>query len=341
MVAILLGAAAWGSTGTVAHFAPKAASPVSIGAARIVLGGGLLLLLAVRNRAGRAEVLGLLRGRLAVRTGVVAAGRGSLAVRTGVVTAGRQRLAVLLAVLLAMVAVAGYQVCFFAAVRETGVAIGTIVAIGSAPVLAGVIARLTGGPPPGRRWLIATGAAVAGCAVLISGGQSAGVNLPGIGLALLAGLSYACYAVAAARLISGGGSPTSVMGLLFGGAAVLLAPVLAATSPGWLISGRGLAVVGYLGVLTTVLAYLLYGVGLRSVPVPVAVTLGLAEPAVAALLGLVVLGERLTGQAVAGLVLIGSALAILTVRRRAAGPAAADSGQLPGEVSAGAGGAGS
>jgi DME family drug/metabolite transporter len=95
-------------------------------------------------------------------------------------------------VLLAMVAVAGYQLCFFAAVHKTGVAVGTIVAIGSAPVLAGVIARLTGGPAPGRRWLIATGAAVAGCAVLISGGQSAGVNLPGIGLALLAGLSYAC-----------------------------------------------------------------------------------------------------------------------------------------------------
>jgi DME family drug/metabolite transporter len=131
------------------------------------------------------------------------------------------------------------------------------------------------------------------------------------------------------------------MGLLFGGAAVLLTPVLAATSPGWLISGRGLAVVGYLGVVTTVLAYLLYGVGLRTVPVQVAVTLGLAEPAVAALLGLVVLGERLTAQAVAGLVLIGSALAILTIGRRAAGPAAADSRQLPGEVSAGAGGGGS
>jgi drug/metabolite transporter, DME family len=312
VAAILLGAAAWGSTGTVAHFAPAPASPVSIGAARIVLGGGLLLLLAVRNRAGRREVVGLLRGSTAIR----------------------------LAIVLAMAAVAGYQLCFFAAVQKTGVAIGTIVAIGSAPVLAGVITRLTGGPVPGRRWLIATAAAVAGCAVLISGGQSAGVNLPGVGLALLAGLSYACYAVAAARLIGGGGSPIAVMGLLFGGAAVLLTPVLAATSPGWLASTRGLVVIGYLGVVTTVLAYLLYGSGLRTVPAPVAVTLGLAEPAVAALLGLVVLGEQLTGQAVAGLVLIGSALAILTAGRRTARPADLDSGQLPGGISAGAGGGG-
>ena len=46
--------------------------------------------------------------------------------------------------------------------------------------------------------------------------------------------------------------------------------------------------------MTTAVAYLLYGRGLRTVPAPVAVTLGLAEPVVAALLALVVLGEQLT-----------------------------------------------
>ncbi len=42
-VAILLGAAAWGSTGTAAHFAPAGASAASIGAARIAVGGVLLV----------------------------------------------------------------------------------------------------------------------------------------------------------------------------------------------------------------------------------------------------------------------------------------------------------
>src|ERR1700685_4509757 len=46
----------------------------------------------------------------------------------------------------APVAVACYQLCFFSAVRLTGVAIGTVVAIGSAPVFTGLISRLTGGP---------------------------------------------------------------------------------------------------------------------------------------------------------------------------------------------------
>jgi DME family drug/metabolite transporter len=145
--------------------------------------------------------------------------------------------------------------------------------------------------------------------VLITGGQASGVRPGGVVLALAAGLCYAVYAVAAARMITTGSADSAVMGLIFGGAAVLLAPVLAASSAAWLLSLRGLAVVGYLGVVTTVLAYLLYGRGLRTVPVPTATTLGLAEPAVAAMLGLIVLHERLSGAAIAGLVLVGLALA--------------------------------
>ena len=75
--------------------------------------------------------------------------------------------------LLAAAAVGGYQVCFFAAVRMTGVAIGTVVAIGSAPVLTGALARLTGGTRLDLRWMAATAAAVAGCAVLVTGGHGA------------------------------------------------------------------------------------------------------------------------------------------------------------------------
>jgi len=286
--AVLLGAAAWGSTGTAAHFAPAGASSVSVGAARIVLGGAVLLVMAAARRRSRGELRAMLGSR--------GAGRAGLA--------------------LATVSVSAYQLCFFSAVRLTGVAIGTVVAIGSAPVLTGLISRLTGGGALTRRWMLATAGAVSGCVVLVTGGRAAGVSLPGVGLALAAGLCYSCYAVAAARLISRGTGERAVMAALFGGGAVILAPVLAATSTGWLLSARGLAVTVYLGVVTTVAAYLLYGRGLRSVPAPAAVTLGLAEPLVAALLGLVVLGERLSGASVAGLVLVGLALAALAVPGR-------------------------
>lgn len=294
---MLLGAAAWGSTGTAAHFAPAGTSSASIGAARIALGGLLLLAFAVSTAGRRLDIRRLL-----------AVGRRARA-----------------ALVLAAVAVGGYQLCFFTAVRMTGVAIGTVVAIGSAPVFTGALSRLTGGPRLDVRWMAATAAAVAGCVVLVTGGQAGGVGAGGVGaggvgLALAAGCCYAIYAVAASRLIRAGNSETAVMGLLFGGAAVLLAPVLAAGSPGWLLTARGLALIAYLGVVTTALAYLFYGRGLRTVSAPVAVTLGLAEPVVAAILGLVVLGERLTITDFVGLALVGLALATLVGARAPVAP---------------------
>jgi DME family drug/metabolite transporter len=294
---VLLGAAAWGSTGTAAHFAPAGTSSASIGAARIALGGLLLLAFAVSTAGRRLDIRRLLAASRRARAALV----------------------------LAAVAVGGYQLCFFTAVRMTGVAIGTVVAIGSAPVFTGALSRLTGGPRLDVRWMAATAAAAAGCVVLVTGGQAGGVGAGGVGaggvgLALAAGCCYAIYAVAASRLIRAGNSETAVMGLLFGGAAVLLAPVLAAGSPGWLLTARGLALTAYLGVVTTALAYLFYGRGLRTVSAPVAVTLGLAEPVVAAILGLVVLGERLTITDFVGLALVGLALATLVGARAPVAP---------------------
>jgi DME family drug/metabolite transporter len=287
-VAVLAGAVAWGSTGTAAHFAPAGASSLSVAAARIVTGGALLAAVALRRRESRAGLRALLRGQPHARA----------------------------LTLLAAVAVSGYQLCFFSCVRLTGVAVGTAVAIGSAPVLTGALSRLTGGPRLGRRWMAATAGAVAGVTVLVAGGQAASANPAGVSLALAAGLCYSVYALAAAGLISSGTPAASVMAAFFGVAAVLLLPVLVLTSPGWVLTPRGLAVTGYLGIVTTALAYLLYGRGLRTVPAPVAVTLGLAEPAVAAILGLTLLGEQLSGAGLAGLSLIGMALVVLAAPGR-------------------------
>ncbi len=312
---VLLAAVLWGTTGTAAAFVPSGATPVSVGAARIVI-GGLLLLLLVAWPAGPGPRAGARSGagpgyRSGSRAG--SAGRGSGLRR--LLSPGIARWAGVGAA-----SVAAYQISFFSAVATTGVAVGTVVAIGSAPVLTGVVSRLAGGPPPSRQWMLATAAAIAGAVVLVTAGQAAGVHLAGVCLGLLAGFSYAVYAVVAAHLITGGLSERAVMGGLFGGGAVLLLPLLAAGPLGWLLTVRGAAVAVHLGVVTTAVAYLLYARGLRTVPAPVAVTLGLAEPAVAALLALIVLGERLSPQAVTGIVLIGLALAVLahpgTVRRR-------------------------
>lgn len=278
---VVVAAALWGTTGTAAAFAPSAASPISVGAARIVFGGLLLLVLAIRGG--------------------------------GLVRLIRRNRTTRIQVALGVIGIAAYQICFFSAVATTGVAIGTMVTIGSAPVLTGLLARLQGQHALSLRWAIATAAAIAGCVTLITGGRTSAADLFGVCLAVLAGASYACYAVIASRLITAGAHEQMVMGALFGGGGLLLVPVLLASSPEWLLEPRGIAVAAYLAVFATTVGYLLYGKGLRSTPVAIAATLTLAEPAVAALLGVLVLGEQLTGSAVSGLALIGLALLVLMI----------------------------
>jgi DME family drug/metabolite transporter len=220
---------------------------------------------------------------------------------------------------------AAYQLCFFAAVSRAGVATATVVAIGSSPVFTGLLARLLLGSALSRAWMLATVGAVTGCAVLVTGGHVTGAAQPaqrlGVVLALAAGAGYAVYGVLASGLIRSGLAPRTVMGAIFGTAAVLLSPVLALSSPGWILSPRGLLVTAHLAIVATFLAYLLYGTGLRVTPVATAATLSLAEPATAALLGLVVLGEHLTVIATAGLALLGMSLIVLTLPRGEAGGA--------------------
>ncbi|WP_396447179.1 EamA family transporter [Actinomadura sp.] len=273
---VLLAASLWGTTGTVRTFA-GGASAFSIAASRIVIGGAVLLALAACTRRGAG-----LRRLLGNRRNLPLVGAGAAAI-------------------------AVYQSAFFVAAGRTGVAAGTVVTIGSAPVFAGAIGLLTRRSRPAGRWAAATAGAVAGCALLIGGGRDAGVEPAGIALALLSGLSYAVYATIASALISRGEEDRAVVGALFGAAAVPLLPVLR-TGSGWLLTGEGALIALYLGVVATAGGYLLFARGLRTTPATTATTLTLAEPAVAAALGTVLLGERLGAAALAGLALLAASL---------------------------------
>ena len=282
---LVLGAAVlWGTTGTAQALGPPGASPVAVGAARILVAGTALVALAAWR--------GTLHGSRPWPPGpTLAAG----------------------------VAMAAYQPLFFAGVRATGVAVGTMVAIGSAPVLAGLGAWARG-ERPGGRWAAATALAVAGCALLLLPGQ-ARVDPAGVLLALGAGAAYATYLLASKALLASR-PVTAVVAVSFGLAALLLAPVLAATGAGPLLTPRGLAVALHLGLVATALAYLLYGRGLAGTSVATAATLSLAEPLTAALLGTLLLGERPEPVAAAGAALLLCGLALLAVpgRRAAALP---------------------
>jgi DME family drug/metabolite transporter len=274
---ILAAAVLWGTTGTAQAFAPHGAQPASVGAVRLVVGGFALLLFAAVRGAFRGQKQWL---------------------SSASITAG--------------VCIALYQLCFFAGVSRTGVAAGTIVAIGSAPIFAGLLGLVIRGERQGWRWGLATSLAVLGCAALVADRGELRVNLFGLLLALGAGLAYATYAVASKGLLEKQ-SPEAAMAIVFCLGAVLLLPVLVTSDLTWIATPHGLGVALHLGLVTTAFAYILFARGLRLIPVATAVSLSLAEPLTAALLGLVVLGEQLTLLAFSGIGLIFSGLIFLSI----------------------------
>jgi DME family drug/metabolite transporter len=269
----------WGTTGTAQAFAPSGFDHKVIGALRLLVGGVALLGLAIYRRE-----LGRLR---------------DWNWRT---------------LFLAAAFTASYQLCFFAAVARTGVAVGTIVGIGSAPVLGGFLGRVFRGEKLSRRWMIATFLAIAGCSLLgLSGGDIA-VDPIGILLAVGAGAAYAAYTLMIKGLLEQH-APNAVMALVVCIGAVLVSPVLVNCNLDWLLQPRSIAVAMHLGLATMALSYWLFARGLQTVQVATAVTLSLAEPMTAATLGIVVLGEVLNAQAFTGICLIFAGLVVLFIRR--------------------------
>ncbi|MBE2315472.1 EamA family transporter [Solirubrobacter sp. CPCC 204708] len=283
---VLLASLCFGTTGTAQALGPAGLSPAGVGAARILIGGALLVLVALLADGLR----GLPRRPL----------------------------------LLAAAAVAAYQLSFFAAVADTGVAVGTIVALGSAPALAGALEWLVERRAPTRAWAIATALACAGVAMLALAGADASISVLGVALALVAGASYAGYTYAAKQMLQAGHTPERVMAGAFGLGAVVLLPVLFITGAEWLATTDGLLLAVFLGVVPTAGAYLLFARGLKRLSAAETATLTLAEPLTATLLGVIVLSEALNAPAAVGAALILSGLLVLAapeVRRPVTVPA--------------------
>ena len=97
----------------------------------------------------------------------------------------------------------------------------------------------------------------------------------------------------------------------------MLVPVARRSSGvGWVASAGGLALALWLGIVTVAVAYPLLARGLELVGVGATATLTLAEPATAAVLGLVVLGERLDPAGWVGLVLVAAGVGVEAPRVR-------------------------
>lgn len=293
VVFVLIASALFGTTGTAQHFGAAGVDVVSLGAARIVVGGTALAVVALA-----------LRRR----------GRATPAIET---TAASRRTQVL-AVLLGGIGVIAYQPTFFLGTERNGIAIGTLVALGSAPLFTGAVSWALTRRFPGARWAVATATALMGLALLGGGAGPTEAGMDPVGLAgsLGAGLSYAIYTLASKRLLDAGWAGSSAMGAVFGTAAVFGIVVLLGTDMSWLATGPGAAATAWLGLATVLLAYLFFAAGLTGLSAPTVSTLTLAEPLTATLLGVLIVGERLEASSVAGLVALAVGIAILAIPAR-------------------------
>ncbi len=270
----------WGTTGTAQAFAPAGFDPRVIGALRLLIGGIALLLLAIKRK------------------------------ELGKFSDWKLR-----PLFLAAAFTACYQLCFFAAVAKTGVAVGTIIGIGSAPIAGGLLGLFFRGERPGKRWIIATVLAISGCSLLSFSGGEVAIDPFGILLALGAGLSYAAYTLMIKGLLEEH-APNAIMAIVVCLGAVMLSPVLFQIDFNWLLQPRSIGVVLHLGLASMALSYWLFARGLHTVQVGTAVTLSLAEPMTAATFGILLLGEQLNAQAFLGISLIFFGLVVLVVKGR-------------------------
>jgi DME family drug/metabolite transporter len=214
-------------------------------------------------------------------------------------------------VLVAGAAMAAYNLTFFAGVKASSVAVGTAIALGSGPIWAGLLQIAATRRSPAGAWWLGTLLAVAGGSWMVIGSaQQLNITAWGVGLCLLSGLSYAAYTLISKRMVSDTPAPIVTL-CVFLCAAAIAVPLALAVSGVPETSLRGWAVVVYLGVVATGVAYLLFTHALGRISGTTAVSMGLAEPLTAFVLAILVIGEHPPPAAFAGLALVMLGLALV------------------------------
>ena len=285
VIAILFAAVVWGTTGTAATFAPEV-SAAAIGAAAMGLGG-------------IAQALW--------------AGRGILNQRARL---WQQRRLLIIGAL----AVAVYPLAFYGAMRLAGVTVGTVITIGSAPLLSALIEYLLDGRRLTLRWSFGAAVGLIGMGLIcLAEGDAHGsaVSAPsvplGVLLGLIGGFTYALYSWSARRMMLQGTRSAVAMGATFGLGGLLLMPVLAVSGGVFLASWTNAAVGLYMAAVPMFLGYIAFGYGLARVEASTATVITLFEPVVAAVLAVVIVGERLPPLGWVGVALVIGCLAIITL----------------------------
>ncbi len=276
---VVLASVLFGTTGTAQAILNADASGFQVGVARQIV-GGLALLIIVRLM-NQQSILKYLR----TPAGLFAAA-GTLL----------------------------YQITFFVGVSNLGVALGTVIALGSAPIFTMVLGRVFLKELITRMQLLVTFLVLVGIWFLVTKpDQSFQINL-GLLAGLGAGLGYAIYTTSSKIMMTQGAQPTTAMTVAFAGPVPIALILFGLSDPSWILSQAGFATALYLGLIPTALAYIFFGIGLRTLTASTVATITLLEPVVASAFGVLLLNEVLSSTQAVGIVLVMLGLLILGIK---------------------------
>jgi DME family drug/metabolite transporter len=130
-------------------------------------------------------------------------------------------------------------------------------------------------------------------------------------MAIGAGASFAGYTLISKSMMKTQ-PPRATSAVVFMLSAILLTPLLWQSDLSWMLTPKGWGTSLYIGFIATCAAYFLFAKGLTGVPASAAVTLSLAEPLTASLLGVFFIGEMLSLSSWLGIVLMMLGLLVIS-----------------------------
>lgn len=290
LLAIIIASLLWGTTGVTASYTTDL-SPLAIGGFTMGVGA---ICLSLAARKSLAEDYAILRQHLAL-------------------------------VLVGALCVVIYPLAFYSSMFFAGVAIGTMVSIASAPLFAAIVERLFSKKPISIQWFISFLLGALGMIFLALGKAPIDANIDsnhlmqviGIVLGLVAGLTYAGYSWVAKQLIDLGANSKSAIAIQFACAALFLLPSLWFTGDNLFTNQKNLSIVFYMATVPMFFGYLLFSYGLRTISASNATLITLIEPLFATLLAILLVGEKFLGIGWLGMVLICLCLLVQSINVQA------------------------
>ncbi len=216
--------------------------------------------------------------------------------------------------LLIGVTMALYQVCFLGAIPRIGVASATLITLCTAPVIVALLAAALLGEALTLRVVLALAAGLAGTVMLSWTNPSALAGrhaaLVGVALALSSALGYAIMTLCS-RALAGHYHPIQPMTVGLGAGALLLLPFALASGISISFPPAGWAVLLYLGIVTTALAFVVFLTGMEHTTATVASIITLIEPLTATVLAWLLFDEQLGLLGLLGAALLLGAIGLL------------------------------